>query len=201
MNQDLTRLERFDGNNFTRWKETVLFFLTTVNMSYIISKDLEPIPKDKEGDDEAKKKELKEQRQKRKTDEFLCRGHILNQLVDSVYSAHRTTEGGAKTLWDAVDKKYRIEEASNQKFLISNYIDYKMSDSYSVVTQEHELGILVSKLKDAKINLPEAFQVGVVIEKLPNSWNSYKKKLKHEEETHTLCAALQQNDQMKKDTS
>ncbi|KAH6809528.1 hypothetical protein C2S51_027311 [Perilla frutescens var. frutescens] len=53
--------------------------------------------------------DLKPQRQKHKDDDFLCRGHILNALSDSVYSVHQSIES-AKELWNTLDAKYDIEE-------------------------------------------------------------------------------------------
>ncbi|XP_022891670.1 uncharacterized protein LOC111406487 [Olea europaea var. sylvestris] len=141
--------------------------------------------KKKADDSDERKNELQEQRKKWKDDDFLCRGYILNALLDSVYSTRRTI-GTAKKLWLALDNKYRIEEASNQKFLIGNYFDFKMTDSKSVLAQVHELQLIVSNLKNAEIVLPEAFQVRAIIAKLPSSWNGYKKKLKHDETKHTL---------------
>ncbi|RVW45262.1 hypothetical protein CK203_110169 [Vitis vinifera] len=33
MNQDLVRLDRFDGSNFTRWQDKVRFLLTALKIS------------------------------------------------------------------------------------------------------------------------------------------------------------------------
>ncbi|MGG6656887.1 UNVERIFIED_CONTAM: hypothetical protein ITI05_24960, partial [Salmonella enterica subsp. enterica serovar Weltevreden] len=87
---------------------------------------------------------------------------IMNALSDSVYEGHRTIET-AKLLWSALDNKYRIEEASNQKFLIGNYFDFKMVDSKSVLYHVHELQSIVNNLKICEIDLPESFQVGAII--------------------------------------
>ena len=46
MNQHLTRLERFDGENNTRWQETMKFFLITVKLFYILEDGLEAIPEE-----------------------------------------------------------------------------------------------------------------------------------------------------------
>ena len=88
MNHHPTRLERFDGDNFTHWQETMKFFLVTVKLFYILEDDLEEIPEETDKDDAA----LKAKRAKRKEDDFLCRGHILNSLSTPVYNAHRTLE-------------------------------------------------------------------------------------------------------------
>ena len=61
-----------------------------------------------------------------------------------------------------------------------------MIDNVSVMDQVHELQILVSKLKDVKVEVPESLQVGGIIAKLPLSWNGYMKKLLHTTETFSL---------------
>lgn len=65
------------------------FFLTAIKQSYILGVDLTPIPEDAPEDDAKRKEDLKSQRQKQKDDDFLCRGHLLNALLDSIYSTHR----------------------------------------------------------------------------------------------------------------
>lgn len=32
MNQDLAKLNKFDGANFTRWKDKIMFLITILNM-------------------------------------------------------------------------------------------------------------------------------------------------------------------------
>ncbi|KAM7502162.1 hypothetical protein LguiB_001066 [Lonicera macranthoides] len=194
MNQDFIRLDHFDGENFTRWQEKMKFFLTTFHIAYLLEDDLEVIPEEKADDFEA----LKEKRKKRKEVDYLCRGHILNALGNSVYNTYRNI-GTAKELWIALDNKYRIEEASNQKFLIGNFMDYKIKENKSIMTQIHELLNIVSDIKAAGVNLDESFLVGVIISKLPPSWNGYKKKLKHEEKSHTL-ESLQRHLRIEKDS-
>ena len=54
-----------------------------------------------------------------------------------------------------------------------------MNDEKSVSSQIHEFHILLNDLKNEEIDLPEAFVVGCLIEKLPNSWKDYKNSMKH----------------------
>ena len=58
-------------------------------------------------------------------------------------------------------------------------MDFKMVTNKSIIGQVSEILLLVNQLKDAKIDLPESFVVGVIISRLPHSWNDYKKKMKH----------------------
>ena len=81
MNQDLMRVDRFDGYNFTMWQEKVGFLLMALKIYYILDPTLAPLPKPKE-DDTA---EVVAKRKKREEDELICRGHILNALSDRLY--------------------------------------------------------------------------------------------------------------------
>ncbi|XP_026395980.1 uncharacterized protein LOC113290608 [Papaver somniferum] len=181
MNQTFNRLERFEGEGFTRWKETLKFNLLFLKLWYILEYGLEAIPAATDNDDE----ELKKRRKKREEDDFMCRGHILNALGLNVYNAHRTY-GAAKELWTALKNKYKISEASNKKFLIYNFMDWKMVDSKSIIAQVSDLLLIVNHLKDAGIDLVSSFIVVGIISRLPPSWNSYKKKLKHAETDYDL---------------
>ena len=61
-----------------------------------------------------------------------------------------------------------------------------MFDNISILDQVHEIQILVNKLRDLSIHIPESFQVGAIIAKLPPSWNNFRKKLLHMSEDLTL---------------
>ena len=87
MNQDLVRLDRFDGYDFTMWKDKVRFLLTALKICYILDLALAPLPEQKE-DDTA---EAVVKRKKREEDELICRGHILNNLSDRLYDLYTNT--------------------------------------------------------------------------------------------------------------
>ena len=61
-----------------------------------------------------------------------------------------------------------------------------MFDNISILDQVHEIQILVNKLRDLSIHIPESFQVGAIIAKLPPSWNNFRKKFLHMSEDLTL---------------
>ncbi|RVW90101.1 Retrovirus-related Pol polyprotein from transposon TNT 1-94 [Vitis vinifera] len=168
MNQDLVRLDRFDGSNFTRWQDKVRFLLTTLKISYILDPTLAPLPEPKENDTP----QVVAARKKRKEDELICRGHILNALSDRLYDLYTNTNS-AREIWEALENKYKAEEEGTKKFLISQYIDFKFFDEKPLLPQIHELQVIVNKLKVLKIELPEAFQVGAIVAKLPSSWKGY----------------------------
>ncbi|RVW91297.1 hypothetical protein CK203_035476 [Vitis vinifera] len=68
MNQDLVRLDRFDGSNFTRWQDKVRFLLTTLKIFYILDPTLAPLPEPKENDTP----QVVAARKKREEDELIC---------------------------------------------------------------------------------------------------------------------------------
>ncbi|GJV12661.1 xylulose kinase-1 [Tanacetum coccineum] len=75
--------------------------------------------------------EMMEQTRKRckwENDDYICRGHILNGMSDALFDVYQNV-GSAKELWDQVESKYMAEDASNKKFLVSNFNNYKMVDS------------------------------------------------------------------------
>lgn len=92
MNQDLVRLDRFDGRFFVQWQQKIKFFLTTLKLAYILEDNLPPIPPEKNDDSD----EIKRNRVKRIEDDFLCKGHILNALSKNLYNIYRQTSTAKK---------------------------------------------------------------------------------------------------------
>ncbi|XP_057452128.1 uncharacterized protein LOC130743934 [Lotus japonicus] len=181
MNQDLVKLDCFDGTNFTRWQDKMIFLLTALKIYYVLDPDLTPIAEPQDDDSD----ELKTERKKRIEDELLCRGHILNTLSGRLYDLYTDTQSTVE-IWKALEFKFKAEEEGTKKFLISKYFDFKMLDSKPILQQVHELQVLVNKIKAVKIDIPKAFQVGAIIAKLPPSWNGYRKKLLHNSEDFSL---------------
>ena len=134
MNQDLVRLDKFDGSNFIRWQDKVRFLLTTLKIAYILESTLEPLPTPSDKDT----LEEVEKRRKREEDNLLCRGHILNALSDRLYDLYTETKS-AKEIWDALEKKFKAEEEGTKKFLISQYFDFKFFGDKPIRPQIHEL--------------------------------------------------------------
>ncbi|XP_057994935.1 uncharacterized protein LOC110659461 [Hevea brasiliensis] len=181
MNQEFVKLDRFNRTNYVRWKDKMLFLLTTLKISYILHPSLlaisPPTPEDSE--------QVKADRDKREEDELLCISHILNNLSDRLYDLFTSVKSPME-IWKLLKFKYNSEKQGVDKFLIMKYFKFQMVDNISVMDQVHELHVLVSKLKDLKVIVPESLQVGGIIAKLPPSWNDYRKKLLHTTEDFSL---------------
>ena len=89
-------------------------------------------------------------------------------------------------------KKYIIEDVGAQKYVIANFLDFKMTEDKEVTSQIHGFHMLINDLKNENIILPESFVVGYLIEKLPDSWKDYKKNNKHERKHKNLEDAIVQ---------
>lgn len=125
MNQELVRLDRFDGTNYTRWKDKLKFFLTAPRIFYILDLKLAPLPELTNGEIEA----VRNERQKYQEDELICSGHILNALSDRLYDLYTNTTL-AREIWDALENKYKAkEEGIIFFFLISKYFDFKFLEN------------------------------------------------------------------------
>nr|GEX46897.1 zinc finger, CCHC-type [Tanacetum cinerariifolium] len=88
-------------------------------------------------------------RDKWDNDDYVCRGLILNGMSDSLFDIYQNVES-SKELWDSLEAKYLVEDASSKKFLVSNFTNYKMTDSRPVMEQYNELLDFKHTLKHLK---------------------------------------------------
>ena len=190
MNQEFVKLDRFDGQNYTRWADKVKFMLVVLKLYYILDPNLPAIPDDPPLEaGEVPNQDLAKQRLVRKEAEDLCLGHIKNSLSDRLYDLYAPVTS-ARELWKALEDKYKAHEEGTNKYLISKYLDFQMVDDKSILEQVHELQVLVNKLTALSIPLPEIFQVGVIIAKLPPTWKDFSKRMMHKSEDYSLDELL-----------
>ena len=134
LNHELVKLDRFDGTNFSRWKDKMKFLLTALKLFYVLDPNLMSFPTMSDEDTN----EIKAQRKKRDEDELICRGHILNTLSNRLYDLY-TSMKSSREIWNALEAKYKTETIGTNKFIIQKYFDYKMLDNISILDQVHEL--------------------------------------------------------------
>ncbi|KAK3018111.1 hypothetical protein RJ639_003482 [Escallonia herrerae] len=91
-----------------------------------------------------------------------------------------------------IDKSvYQAEEVSSKKFLVSNYMDFKMTDDRPVSAQVREFQLIANDICAAGMVLDENFHVGAIVAKLPPTWKEYCNKLKHKKEDLSLDQLMQ----------
>nr|GEX99094.1 zinc finger, CCHC-type [Tanacetum cinerariifolium] len=136
-----------------------------------------PIPED---GDNAIVEQLRK-RAKWDNNDYVCRGLIFNGMSDSLFDIYQSVES-SKELWDSLDAKYMAEDASSKKFLVSNIINYKMTDSRPVFEQYNELLDFKHTLKHLKEELT-LVELGTHLHIEESFRNDNKGKRKHQDNT------------------
>ncbi|KAM2422377.1 hypothetical protein ACFXTH_028601 [Malus domestica] len=172
--------EKFKGRDFKRWQQKMLFYLTTLNLANVVHQT-EPTA---DGENIFSAETLTAI-DAWKHNDFLCRNYILNALDDSLYDVYVVCKT-AKELWESLEKKYKTEDAGSKKFVVGKFLDYKMVDSKSVVSQTEDLQKIIHDIHVEGMVINESFQVTSIIEKLPPSWKEFKSYLKHKRKEMTL---------------
>ncbi|KAF3684750.1 putative phosphoserine aminotransferase, chloroplastic-like [Capsicum annuum] len=120
--------EKFSGINFKRWQQKMFFYLTTLCLQRFTSENAPEVP---EGTSDKDRFVIVETW---KHLDFLCRNYILNGLQDDLYNVYSGTKT-SKELWRTLERKYKTEDAGIKKFLVARFLDFKMIDNKSVVSQ------------------------------------------------------------------
>ncbi|GJR66240.1 zinc finger, CCHC-type containing protein [Tanacetum coccineum] len=102
--------------------------------------------------------EMTRKRMKWENDDYICRGHILNGMSDSLFDIYQNAES-AKTLWESLESKYTAEDASAKKFLVSNFMNYKMVDTRPIMEQYHEMLRILGEYTQHNLMMDEAISV------------------------------------------
>ncbi|GJX99788.1 hypothetical protein Tco_0356807 [Tanacetum coccineum] len=109
--------------------------------------------------------------------------HFLLSSMSVVYvlTTPMTEDGGDNPTveQDTLEAKYMAEDALSKKFLVSNFTNYKTTNSRPVLEQYNELLGILGRSTQHKMNMDESIQVPCIIDKLPPSWKDFKHTLKH----------------------
>ena len=124
--------EKFNGTDFKLWQQKMLFYLTTLSLAKFLREDPPPLAKGETNNAAV---------DTWKNSDFLCRNYILNGLDNTFYNVYCTIES-AKALWKSLEKKYKTEDAGMKKFIVGKFLDYKMVDSKTVISQTQDLQII-----------------------------------------------------------
>ncbi|KAK3037495.1 hypothetical protein RJ639_031989 [Escallonia herrerae] len=85
----------------------------------------------------------------------------------------------AKALWESLERKYKTEDTGSKKFVVGKFLDFKMVDSKTVISQVQEFQLILHDIHAEGMVLGESFQVAALIEKLPPTGKDFKNYLKH----------------------
>ena len=68
-----------------------------------------------------------------------------------------------KELWDALENEYMTKDACLKKFVVTNFLDYKMVECKTVGSQGQEVQLILHDLIAEDMVANEAFQVASMI--------------------------------------
>ncbi|KAL5582150.1 hypothetical protein UlMin_014592 [Ulmus minor] len=91
-----------------------------------------------------------------KHSDFLYRNYMLNGLTDSLYNIY-SDKKTAKELWESLNRKYKSEDAGSKKFVVSWFLDYKMVDSKSVISQVQDIQVILHEIH-GRVSKKQKFQ-------------------------------------------
>ncbi|GJR57530.1 zinc finger, CCHC-type containing protein [Tanacetum coccineum] len=151
MASNFAKLKKFKGVDFRRWQKKMHFLLSSMSVVYVPTTSM---PED--GGDNPTVDQVR-RRAKWDNDDYVCRGLILNGMSDSLFDIYQNVET-SKELWDTLEAKYMAEDASSKKFLVSNFTNYKMTNSRPVLEQYNELLGILGRFTQHKMNMDESIQ-------------------------------------------
>ncbi|GKC13249.1 zinc finger, CCHC-type containing protein [Tanacetum coccineum] len=109
-----------------------------------------------DGGDDATVEQIRK-RAKWDIDDYVCRGLILNGMSDPLFDIYQSVKS-SKELWDSLEAKYMAKDASSKKFLVSNFTNYKITDSILVMEQYNELLGILGRFTQHKMIMDEVIQ-------------------------------------------
>ncbi|GJX01343.1 zinc finger, CCHC-type containing protein [Tanacetum coccineum] len=143
MTTNFKKLDKFEWHDFRRWQKKMHFLLTTLKVVYVLTT---PMPKLVE---DAIVEAIRI-RAKWENDDYICKGHILN------------------------------EDSLSKKFLVSNFNNYKMVDSRPIMERYNELPRILGQYTQHGLKMDESIYASSIIDKLPPFWNDFKHTLKND---------------------
>ncbi len=127
----------------------MMFYLTTLNLARFLTEDPPTA-----GDDRDSLMALDVW----KSSDYLCRNYVMNSLVDSLYNVY-IVKKTAKELWESLEKKYKTEDTGSKKFVVGRFLDYKMVDSRTVISQVQEIQMILHEIHSEGMVVSEAFKL------------------------------------------
>ena len=82
----------------------------------------------------------------------------MDWMDDSLYNVYSPITT-AKKLWASLDKKYKTEDAGTKKFVVGRFLEYKMVDSKTVISQVQEFQLILHEIEAKSMILPEPFRL------------------------------------------
>ena len=150
----------------------MLFYLTTLNLARFLHED-NPACNENETD-----RQVIATMDAWKHSYFLWKNYILNGLDNTLYNMYSPIKT-TREPWESLDRKYKTKDARMKKLVVGRFLDYKIVDSKTIISQVQDLQVILHEIHVEGMMLSEFFQVAAIIEKLSPNWKDFKNYLKH----------------------
>ncbi|GJS22450.1 zinc finger, CCHC-type containing protein [Tanacetum coccineum] len=97
MTTNFMKLEKFEGNDFRRWRKKMHFMLTMLKVVFVLTKPMPELV-----DDENAPVEAIRIRAKWENDDYICRGYILNGMSDSLFDVYTNVINLNPSTWQRI---------------------------------------------------------------------------------------------------
>lgn len=124
-------------------------------------------------------------RSKYEKDNKNARAAILQRMRNApfdIFWKHKS----AKMIWNLLHKKYRSDDMSRRKYAVSRWLNFRMTDSRSIVEYVHEYENLIVDMLSKGSEVNDTFLSNSLIEKFLKPWSDFNNKMKHERRNFTL---------------
>nr|GEY11515.1 hypothetical protein [Tanacetum cinerariifolium] len=128
MTSKFDKLVKFERQDFRRWPKKMYFLLTTLKVVYVLSTPCLVWS-------ENETLETTRKRMKWENDDYICRGHILNGMSDSLFDIYQNAES-AKALWEPI-----IEQYHEMLRILGQYTHHKL-----MMDEAISVAIIIDKL-------------------------------------------------------
>ena len=100
---------KFSRVDFKIWQQKMFFYLTTLSLQRFINENVTVISDETQANERFLVTEVWTH------SDFLCKNYIPSGLQDDLYNVYSNAKT-SKELWDALEKKYKTEDAGMKKF-------------------------------------------------------------------------------------
>ena len=74
--------------------------------------------------------------------DFVRMNYILNEFDNTLYNVYSLIKS-TKTQWKVLNKKDKNKDAGIKKFIVNNFMDFKMVESRTIITQVQKFQLIL----------------------------------------------------------
>ena len=166
----------FEGTHYKRWQEKCILWLTAMHC-YFLAEPRSVGPHTQE-----------EERAWEHAD-TMFKAAILSVLGDTIVDIYVPLQT-RKAMWEALEAKYGVSDASTKLYIMEQFYDYRMVDDRPIVEQAHEIQALTKEHEIFGCVLPDKFVADCIIVKLPPTWTNFATSLKHKRQEFGIAELI-----------